>query len=112
MLFKKILCSFFAALLFQFALADQIINLYSPNGQVQLVLTSRDNGDLVYNVLYKGKAVVAPSALGFRFKAPDVSLRSFDLVSSDSSVTDETWNPVWGEQSSIRNNYKQLALQL
>lgn len=30
----------------------------------------------------------------------------------DSSFYDETWQPVWGEQSKIRNNYRQLVLSL
>ena len=41
-----------------------------------------------------------------------LSLIKFSLASADSSRVDETWKPVWGEQSSIRNNYKQLVLRL
>ena len=47
-----------------------------------------------------------------KFKSPDVSLTKFDVPAVDSSVADETWKPVWGETSSIRNNYKQLVLKL
>ncbi|MBL7737820.1 MAG: glycoside hydrolase family 97 protein [Chitinophagaceae bacterium] len=92
--------------------ADQSIQLRSPDGNLQLEINSRDNGDLGYRVFYKGKTVIAPSGLGFRLNVPDVSLSKFTLVAADSSAVDETWKPVWGEQSSIRNNYKQLSVKL
>ncbi|HRF16655.1 MAG TPA: glycoside hydrolase family 97 N-terminal domain-containing protein, partial [Chitinophagaceae bacterium] len=92
--------------------ADQSVTLHSPDGNVQLGLLHRSNGDLTYRVFYKGKTVVAPSGLGMRLKSPELSLSKFDLLGIDSSVTDETWKPVWGEVSQIRNNYKQLLVKL
>src|SRR5258706_6445572 len=105
MLLKRLLFTFFTALFFQLTYADQSINLSSPGGNIQLGVTHRDNGELVYQVFYKGKTVIAPSGLGFKFKSPDVSLLKFDLVAADSSAKDETWKPVCCEQSIIRNHY-------
>lgn len=93
-------------------LADNSLTISSPNQQIQLGVLHRDNGDLMYRVFYKGKAVVTPSGLGMKLNNPAVSLIKFDLQSVDSAYTDETWTPVWGEQSRIRNNYKQLLLKL
>src|SRR5689334_12634761 len=113
MFFKRLLVAFWAVVLFQYANAtDRIIILHSPDGNIQINLDCRDNGDIIYRVMYKGRAVIAPSGLGFRLKVPDVSLNKFSLMSADSSMADETWKPVWGEQSAIRNNYKQLVLKL
>jgi glucan 1,4-alpha-glucosidase len=112
MLFKKLFVTFFAAIFFQLTYADQFINLNSPNGNIQLGLNRRDNGDLVYKITYKGKTAVDFSALGFKLKSPEVSLIKFDIIKADSSVVDETWKPVWGEQSSIHNNYKQIILRM
>jgi glucan 1,4-alpha-glucosidase len=112
MLFKRLLTTLIAALFFQLSYADQIINLHSPDGNIHLGLNRKDNGDLVYKVTYKGKTVVDFSGLGFKFKSPEVSLLKFDLIKADSSAVDETWKPVWGEQSSIRNKYKQIILNL
>jgi hypothetical protein len=97
---------------FQFAHADQSIHIGSPDGSTQLTLTSRDNGAFFYTISFKGKTVIAPSAFGFKLSNPDISLQQFDLVKTDSSSVDETWKPVWGEQSSIRNHYKQLSAKL
>lgn len=92
--------------------ADQVITLASPNGNMQLAVTHQADGGINYRVFYKGKKVIYPSVLGMKFKTPDVLLTKFDLSGIDSSVVDETWKPVWGEVSSIRNNYKQLLLKL
>lgn len=112
MRFKKIMAAVIAVLLVQFVYADQSIIIQSPDQNIQLGIMHRDNGDVAYRVLYKGKTVIAPSGLGFKLNVPAISLVKFNLLSADSSATDENWNPVWGEQSVIRNHYKQLLLQL
>ncbi len=112
MFFKRLLVVLIATIFSYLVHADQFINFHSPDGNIQLGLDSHDNGDLVYRIFYKGKIVIAPSGLGFKLKVPDVSLLKFTLVAADSSAVDETWKPVWGEQSSVRNNYKQLVLKL
>jgi hypothetical protein len=112
MRFKKIMAAFIALLSVHFVYADQNITIQSPDQRIQLGIMHRDNGDIVYRVLYKGKTVIAPSGLGFKLNVPAISLVKFNLLAADSSATDENWNPVWGEQSVIRNQYKQLLLQL
>ena len=112
MFFKRIIAASFIFLLVCDAHADQSINLFSPDGRMGVGVDLRDKGDFTYTVTYKGKTVIGSSGLGFKLNVPDVSLAKFALLSADSSVTDETWKPVWGEQSSIRNNYKQLFIRL
>src|SRR6185503_2466782 len=112
MLLKKLLAAIVSVILFQTAFADRIITLSSPDGNIQLGLNIRDNGDLLYRLFFKDRKVIEPSGLGFRLKSPELSLTKFEIVSIDSSAVDETWKPVWGEQSSIRNRYKQLVVQL
>lgn len=112
MLFKRLFAAFVAVIFFQLAYADQFIHLNSPDGHTQLILDHRDNGALVYKITYKEKTVIDFSGLGFTLKSPEISLLKFDLIKADSTAVDETWKPVWGEQSSIRNNYKQVILKL
>ena len=89
-----------------------IIQVQSPSGNNRLEIRHNDEGYLSYQLFYKGRQVIAPSALGFQLKNPGHSLRQFTLISVDSSLTDLTWKPVWGEQSVIRNNYRQVELSL
>ena len=112
MLLKRLLPILFIAGISTAVFADQSVTLHSPDGKVQLGLLHSSNGDLAYKVFYKGKTVVASSGLGMRLKSPEFSLLKFDLLGIDSSVTDETWKPVWGEVNQIRNNYKQLLVKL
>ena len=112
MLLKRMLPVLFLAGISMAVFADQSVTLHSPDGNIQLGLLHRSTGNLEYKVIYKGKTVVAPSGLGMRLKSPEVSLLQFDLLGIDSSATDETWKPVWGEVNQIRNNYKQLSVKL
>ncbi len=46
--------------------------------------------------------------LGLELSKPKLSLSKFDITAVDSLIFDESWKPVWGEVSSIRNHYKQI----
>ena len=92
----------------------------SPNGNVAVTFTL-DGSRPTYNMTYKGKDVVKPSHLGFllaKDKHASMGLEETDLIDGFSiadtktSAFDETWKPVWGETSTIRNNYNELAVTL
>lgn len=112
MLPKRLLLSVVSMFFVFLAKADMTYTTLSPNGNIKLEVLHRQNGDVVYRVFYKEKAVITPSGLGMKFKVPEVTLTKFKLLAVDSSAFDETWNPVWGETKTIRNNYKQLVLKL
>lgn len=99
-----------AACCFSVASAQQTVSINSPSQIIKLNVSNNADGAIAYSVLFKGKDVMKPSTLGFVFSKPQVWLNSFTIISVDSSATDETWKPVWGEVSSIRNNYKQLII--
>ncbi len=71
-----------------------------------------NNGKPEYAVYYDGKVIIKPSAMGFKL-ADNTSLTdNFTLLSSETKTVDTTWNPVWGEVKSIRNQYRQLTVHL
>ncbi|HEY8896024.1 MAG TPA: glycoside hydrolase family 97 protein [Niastella sp.] len=80
--------------------------------KVRLQFTIDDAGRPVYAVLFNGKEVVKPSALGFLLNSDSLFYKNFALVGEDRKSVDETWKPVWGEYSTIRNNYEQLTVHL
>jgi hypothetical protein len=108
----KLLLALFCCALSLFAYADQTIKIKSPDGNIQLELEHEGDGELKYQLFFKGKKVIASSVLGMKFKTPETTLKKFDLAGMDSLLADETWKPVWGEVSSIRNHYRQLTLRL
>ncbi len=92
--------------------AQKNATISSPDKSVSLKVNSAENGSIFYQIAYKNKPIIEPSSLGFSLKKPEILLNKFQIISIDSSTFDETWKPVWGEVSSIRNNYKQLIIRL
>lgn len=80
--------------------------------KVRLQFSIDDAGRPVYAVLFNGKDVVKPSSLGFLLDSDSLFYKNFKLVGEDRKTVDETWKPVWGEYSTIRNNYEQLTVHL
>lgn len=109
---KKSILFLLGLVLCHTSFAVQKISIKSPNGTVTLSLIKSENGGVSYGLLFKNKNVINPSSLGFKFSKPDVELNKFDIIKIDSSSFDESWKPVWGEQSLIRNNYKELNITL
>ncbi len=83
----------------------------SPNGDVKVVF-NLDNTTPTYMVSYRGKAVVKPSRLGYELANAENLLDGFKLTGQETGAFDETWKPVWGESSSIRNHYNELLVHL
>lgn len=89
----------------------QAEDLKSPNGRLAMHFEVDGMGCPVYTLSYKGKPVIKRSRLGL--EAEGFSLREgFQLQKAETATFDETWKPVWGEVSSIRNHYNELAVTL
>ena len=89
----------------------------SPDGRL-VVSVDLQNGTPVYKVNYDKREVVKKSKLGFELyenfqnrKVIDFQ-NNFEKLKEVTSTFDDTWSPVWGEESSIRNNYNSLTLEL
>ena len=128
---KRILLS---AALICVALGAMAQKVTSPDGKMELSF-ALDNGRPTYTFRVDGKTVVAPSHLGYQLKkengekstdfdwkpsrATDKEasrkadfFSDFTLEKYENNSFDETWKPVWGEESSIRNHYNELFVQL
>ncbi|MDX2245934.1 MAG: glycoside hydrolase family 97 protein [Bacteroidia bacterium] len=85
---------------------------YSPDHSVLLQISSADDGNITYSISHKTREVIKPSRLGFSLNKPRVELNSFSLISADSSLVDNSWEPVLGEVAIIRNHYRELKIRL
>ena len=83
----------------------------SPDGRLTLNFDVKD-GTPVYTLDYKNRPVIKESKLGLELKEGGDLTGGFTLVKADTLSFDETWQPVWGEVKSIRNQYKELAVTL
>ena len=86
--------------------------LTSPDGRLQLSFDLTDDGTPTYKMDYNNKPVIATSRLGLELKNQKSLLDGFKMERVSRSSFDETWQPVWGEQSSIRNHYNEMAVCL
>lgn len=84
----------------------------SPNKEIKLDFSFKENGTPTYKLTYESKEVVKSSKLGFTLKGSENLEIGFSLVDTETTSFNETWNPVWGEEREIRNHYNELLVKL
>ena len=101
--------------LFLFAFANlnaaEPVKFTSPDGKLELSFEVVD-GVPYYALNRDGKPVVLPSKMGFTLEWRDDLAHAFVLKDVVKSTFDETWKPVWGEESQIRNHYNEMLVTL
>ena len=116
---------------------DEITDIHtlkSPSGELEMSFQLTSDGTPQYALNYNDTEVILPSNLGFELrgvlKAQKLVYNTVGTISKadkepcysfydgfyvkdvDTLTFDETWEPVWGEEASIRNNYNELAVRL
>ncbi len=90
---------------------SNIRKVSSPDGNVELSFNLKDGHIPVYSLDYKGKPVVGESHLGFKLQGSGM-YDWFEISDTATREIDETWNPVWGEESQIRNHCNEMTVTL
>ena len=85
--------------------------LKSPDGDFLLEF-KLEEGVPVYRLDYREQPVIRNSRLGLELKDTESLMEGFKLSGTKRSSFDETWEPVWGEERSIRNQYNELEVTL
>ena len=93
-------------------LPDDALALASPDGRLTLRFGLDVDGSPVYTLDRGETAVVLPSRLGYDLMDGRELRTGFVLESESRDALDETWQPVWGEEESIRNHYNELLVCL
>ncbi len=108
--------------------------LKSPDGVLEMTFQLTSEGTPQYALNYDGKKVILPSDLGYELrgvlKAQKIVYNAdgtiskedrqpvqsfydgFAVESVETDTFDEVWEPVWGEEAQIRNNYNELLVNL
>ena len=104
--------------------------LTSPSNTLTLQFgVTSESGTPTYSLQFGDKAAILPSAMGFELRgdtrkkefwtnnaeAGDANAvcplnKNFQVKDVKTSTFDETWYPVWGEESAIRNHYNELLV--
>ncbi|MDB5133789.1 MAG: glycoside hydrolase family 97 protein [Mucilaginibacter sp.] len=109
---KKIFICLLSLVLFNGVKAQGNKSIRVSMNKVQLEFMLDAEGKPIYSVYYGEKPVIKPSAMGFTLANDSAFDKNFELTGSARTAVDETWKPVWGEVSSIRNHYEQLTVRL
>ena len=80
--------------------------------KVKMDFTLNKEGVPFYWVSYDQKTIIKPSVLGFTFVNNDNFNSNFEILGSEKRSVDETWKPVWGQVSEIRNHYNEVTIHL
>lgn len=87
-------------------------SISSPSGDLTVNFGLQRDGRPEYKVEYKKQPVVLASGLGLELiDSPDL-MSGFEITGTETQSFDETWQPVWGENKNIRNNYHELLVHL
>ena len=84
----------------------------SPDGKLELKFAVTEGGVPEYCLSREGTAVILPSRLGYELIGLDDLRDGFVLDDTAYNSFDEVWEPVWGEEASIRNHYNELLVTL
>lgn len=86
------------------------VSITSPDGNLLLNVNVNPEGTPIYTLDYKGKPIIKDSRLGL--KSDETSFtEGFHIAETDTVTIDRNWQPVWGEYSTIRDNYKELSVR-
>ena len=85
--------------------------IFSPDKNLELNF-KLVSGKPVYSLKYNQKDIIKESTLGIDIKDQPDFIDGFTVDKIDTLTFFENWNPVWGEQSVITNNYKELKVTL
>jgi alpha-glucosidase len=120
-----LLCN--AAIQAQSILQETVQKLKSPNGFYEFTFYQKQINEsdkqMYYTLFYKGKPVVLESELGVLIEnqtfesalaVPNDTCKvwgeNLNFTGIQRKAVDETWKPVYGENSVIRNNYNEMTV--
>ena len=98
--------------------------LQSPDGKYNFVFEQKD-GRLTYRLDYADKQVIeegdlgvnidnhlVESAMGIPVDNGKIWTRGMEVIKVERTAKDDTWNPIYGEYSSIRDHYNEMVIHL
>jgi alpha-glucosidase len=94
------------------ACSSRTPDLYSPDGHIAVKLGRDRSHAFAYSVLLDGEVVVRPSEILLEFSDQPSFGEGTILELVDESSVDESWNPLWGKTSQVRNHCNEYMFKL
>lgn len=86
--------------------------LRSPDGKIAVAFHVTDSGGLGYSVAYRNKPVLSESRLGLELEDVPALRGGFQVTGVTTESHDQTWKPVYGERSTIRDRHNQMVIHV
>jgi glucan 1,4-alpha-glucosidase len=109
---KNFLFSMLVMYLYTNTYAQPIASISSPDNRLTLQVSTNSNGELLYALSGKSGDIIKTSKLGVALKEGAGFVSGMKVGNVTTGTTDETWQPVLGEESEIRNHYWELNVEL
>jgi len=109
---KKIYIGLLGLFIFNHVIAQGNTPISASMDKVKFDFTLDAGGKPGYEVFYDQKPIIKPSRMGIKLLNDTNLDNGFSLIGTERKAVDETWKPVWGEVSSIRNHYEQVTIHL
>lgn len=91
---------------------ELVTSVSSPNQINKITFSLSDEGEAMYMVNHNNQIIIDSSKMSFDF----VNQPSFDsgleIIGSETNTVNKTWEMVWGEQRTVKNNYNELIVSL
>ena len=84
----------------------------SPDGQTSISFSLSTDGQPQYDMKLGETTVIRTSRLGLELKNDTDLMSDFAIEDVQYESFDNTWTPVWGEESQIRNHYNEMFISL
>jgi alpha-glucosidase len=88
------------------------ISVFSPDGKTEVQIAVDDSSQIFYSVFVEDTILIQPSKLGFLQEGAPVLGKNFEIISSEKTTVDQTWEPVYGERSEVKDHYNQVEIRL
>ena len=95
-----------------FGQSKTVFKLQSQNKKFELNFGLDNDKRPNYSLKFMGRDVILESGLGFLLKDSRNMMSGFEIINVEFDTKKEKWQPVWGEESEIENNYNEMLVLL
>lgn len=88
------------------------IQVQSPDGKIQVTFGINELQTIFYSVSVENSTLIQNSRMGFQMQEIQDFGKNLEIVSFSETDVNQVWKPVYGERSEIKDQYKQLVVQL
>ncbi len=91
--------------------APPVATATSPDKSISIAIALDNDGRVSYSLTRRGKALIAPSKMGFILTDSYNMVRGFRFDGQETASSDSTWEQPWGERRYVRDHYNELLVR-